>query len=404
MSFYQVGNLAFKSDSVSRFLSNPDNKVTHKMIVLPDCVDFQGGAAWAQVAGTKTWFKSDTVAFPATQVHEFGHNLGMKHSGNSTVGGALSHYSDGSGYMSNVMAWDKEGNQMCFNAAKMWYTGWYSYHHTSIKPTTAENTFDLIALDDLKEGRPIENPATSILELEAEGNSANLYCVFNRAKGINLEVVSDRNKVVIIEQEGPQKTSDWKGALDSQNVLYMQHDWGEPGNTLVIEHVHTSYGTIDYARIKVYVIPPDEMSPSGFEYPEDTKQCEDVVGWHDIDGTTFNCEWYAKANNCENFGHGYENKGHTANTACCVCKNAEPIFDPFVDTLEDTGDDNDTTGTLLSTATVLCEDDTEWYDQQGPTYNCEWYGENINRCHILGNGYRNFGKTAQEACCVACQQ
>lgn len=48
--------------------------------------------------------------------------------------------------------------------------------------------------------------------------------------------------------------------------------------------------------------------------------CENVEGWHDSDGTQFNCEWYSKLRRCEKYGDKYENHGYTANQACCQCK------------------------------------------------------------------------------------
>eukprot|EP00536_Pseudo-nitzschia_multiseries_P000463 jgi/Psemu1/300077/fgenesh1_kg.6_\ len=40
-----------------------------------------------------------------------------------------------------------------------------------------------------------------------------------------------------------------------------------------------------------------------------------------------------------------------------------------------------------------------WHDSDGIAYDCGWYSEG-NRCSLYGNDYRNFGKTASEACVV----
>lgn len=51
-------------------------------------------------------------------------------------------------------------------------------------------------------------------------------------------------------------------------------------------------------------------------------------------------------------------------------------------------------------STCTCEDDpVGWYDSDGPTFSCAWYASGSN-CASWGNGYENFGKTANEACCV----
>lgn len=49
--------------------------------------------------------------------------------------------------------------------------------------------------------------------------------------------------------------------------------------------------------------------------------CEDVPLWHDKDGQKYNCAWYSIGFRCKKYGTLYANNGHTANTACCACKN-----------------------------------------------------------------------------------
>ena len=48
-----------------------------------------------------------------------------------------------------------------------------------------------------------------------------------------------------------------------------------------------------------------------------------------------------------------------------------------------------------------CNDDPEgWYDSDGPTYDCAWYGSDPSYCEWYGDGYANNGVTANMACCV----
>ena len=41
----------------------------------------------------------------------------------------------------------------------------------------------------------------------------------------------------------------------------------------------------------------------------------------------------------------------------------------------------------------------EGHDSDGPVYNCEWYSSG-NNCLSYGDGFTNFGMTANEACCA----
>ncbi len=63
------------------------------------------------------------------------------------------------------------------------------------------------------------------------------------------------------------------------------------------------------------------------------------VGWHDGDGTEFNCGWYGIGNRCTLYGNDYPGTdGKTANEACCACgggisaspPNVEPTASPTI--------------------------------------------------------------------------
>lgn len=47
-----------------------------------------------------------------------------------------------------------------------------------------------------------------------------------------------------------------------------------------------------------------------------------------------------------------------------------------------------------------CRDSpTGWYDSDGSTYNCKWYGQST-RCSDFGHQYARLGKVANQACCA----
>lgn len=66
---------------------------------------------------------------------------------------------------------------------------------------------------------------------------------------------------------------------------------------------------------------PTPLPPSPTSAPTcDPTNCQDnPLGWHDADGSQYNCVWYAQGTNCETYGDGFENDGKTANEACCAC-------------------------------------------------------------------------------------
>ena len=133
------------------------------------------------------------------------------------------------------------------------------------------------------------------------------------------------------------------------------------------------------------------------------------VGWYDIDGPTYSCSWYAQGSNCASYGNSYANFGKTANQACCVCGGGVtgPVPSPVVvppptkaPTRTPSRTPSRSPSKTPTKAPGVCVDNPQgWYDIDGPTYSCPWYAQGSN-CASYGSGYANFGKTANQACCA----
>ncbi len=53
------------------------------------------------------------------------------------------------------------------------------------------------------------------------------------------------------------------------------------------------------------------------------------------------------------------------------------------------------------TPSSSCSDSPSgWYDSDGPQFNCNWYASDPRYCSYYGSYYKNFDKTANQACCV----
>ena len=143
--------------------------------------------------------------------------------------------------------------------------------------------------------------------------------------------------------------------------------------------------------------PTASPTASPTQTPTPPPTCGDEPQWHDSDGITFNCEWYAQKTNCAVYGDNYENNGKTANAACCVCGGGldtpSPTAGPTIATTAEP--------TVSPTAaTTQCTDNPDgWFDSDGSVYNCAWYAQGTN-CADYGDSYANNGVTANMACCV----
>jgi len=126
------------------------------------------------------------------------------------------------------------------------------------------------------------------------------------------------------------------------------------------------------------------------------------VGWYDVDGPNFDCNWYASKDNCEIYGDDHENEGMTANEACCVCGGGDklmPTTSPIAiptpsPTAIPTPSPNGPSGS------TCIDNPIDWYDSGGEFFDCIWYGSDASYCANWGDLFENFNATANQACCV----
>jgi hypothetical protein len=308
--------------------------------------------------------------------------------------------------MGNKAVWTDEGSAMCFNAAKTWWFGWFSNNHRTVRVSSSAYTGIMVSPGQ----STLAGSNDIVIRILAEGNgNKDLYVVFNLAAGANSGVVGSRNQIVIIEQSSATAESMWIAGLSGGNS-WQKANWGS--GTLVVKNCAINWGTPTTAKIVIayssssalncnsYVSSPNVLldnqstagqipakfddtqlftssqlqAPAEPEYPKAV--CEDISGWHDSDGPSFNCEWYASMDTDLRCKHSKRHpfKGHTAMTACCACGGGE--------TVQLTADE--------------CHDQPGWNDNKGK--DCSWYEMKSSRCNRERIGKN--GMTAKDACCI----
>jgi len=162
-------------------------------MIMPSTVP--GGGGLAAMGGDHQMYYSGAENSLELLVHEFGHNLGFHHSGVPDG----SEYGDGS-CMMGCCRW---AQQMCFNAAKSWYTGWYSeqgkegYEELFLDHPGQFWKGKLVGIHDYLYGTFDEIQHRVVLRV-----GLNLYMMFNQKKGVNDGVMEYGNTVVLVEQYG----------------------------------------------------------------------------------------------------------------------------------------------------------------------------------------------------------
>ena len=389
-------------DAISTRLSNKSNlNYDTRIFLMPNTVDFNGAAAWAQVGGNTMWLKDSYASFPIVQVHEYGHLLGQRHSG--AYGNS---YSDNSCYMGNQIPWTDHGAFMCFNPAKTWFFGWYSDHHKTINPKNQAFNEDIVGIDDVVNGKA----GSKRVIVKIAGDNNEFYLMYNRAKGINSEAIGGKDEVVITKQNGDGKDSNFEKSLNS-GEQWVYQNFANTGKNLIVKNCYTKRNTPngDTSRVLIYVqgLNSQQCPTGGGNTGEGNTgggssgggnngggstgggsggTCTDK-NWTDIYGDS--CSWYATNNRCLLNGNVSGSNGWKANDACCVCGGGNRS--------------GNTGGNAGGNGGESCQDDTSWYDAGGEKYTCDWYKRTPTSCEKYGNRFINFGKTANSACCV-CKQ
>ncbi len=389
--------------------------------------------------------KSGSI-FVTTTCTEYGHLLGLQHSGF-----ANNDYADSTCHMGNQLPWNDEGARACFNAAKMWYLNWFEWRHITINPNSSIQNGDnkpffngnLVTLDDTVN----KNTSGEKMILKIEGDATEFFLMYNRAKGVNAEVKGYRDRITITQQNHESAISKARAGLSIGEDWSYQNFAGS-GKSLIVKFCSKKTDSLtgkDTARILVYLkgkndqycpnTPPanssvgstpsasNGSSPNGGS----SSTCYDLPGWKDSAGD--GCAWYATNNNCNTsgftLGKGDNQIPNTANDACCACGGGSTTkpTDASVSnnaaggsissksaggSVSNNSVSNNSAGGSVSnnigggsgTGGPTCEDEPGWYDNGGTGFNCEWYGRNSRNCELFGHKFKNFGKTANQACCV----
>jgi len=217
------------------------------MYILPAVVNFQDSAAYAYLNGYLSVVLNDYASMRYVIMHEIGHSLGHHHSGQK---GSI--YGDDT-CMMGTQIYDQIVPRTCFNGAKSWWFDWYSDRHATLTPTSGSAILNMLSIDDYLNGQANSDDQYTIARI-VESNEMDLFVMYNRAEGVNSEVLGHRDQVTIVRQKGGGTQSWLEAGLDEDGTSqWTKNDWNDSGHDLVVQVCERVAGTPDYARVIIYV-------------------------------------------------------------------------------------------------------------------------------------------------------
>jgi len=201
----------------------------HVVFNLEGCYVDCGWAAYAYINSWNQVYQGNYYFMTGVQVHEYGHNLGMAHSGG--LNGAT--YTDHTCMMGNPLYSDDVG-KMCFNPAKNFYIGWYNTGGIQTYTPSEENVWSgtLMGVGEWKD-YPAQHPV--VVKIET-GTNTDYFVGFNRAAGANAENDEADDLVTIIEtgNNGLSYSQSFLKGYIGAGQNYVFPNWQGTGSDLTV--------------------------------------------------------------------------------------------------------------------------------------------------------------------------
>ena len=344
-------------------------------------------------------------------MHELGHNLGYRHSGSSE-----SEYGDDTGFMGGKgVSWQEEV-RMCFNAAKSFYSQWYYDRHLTVKPKVLGLAWNghLVGIDDYVKDRITNDDDQVILRVAGNGET-DLFMMFNRAKGINEDVVGFPNMVTIVSQADALSPSTLLAGLKSQNI-FRKDNWAGTGFNLIIQDCGHKRDAVDFAKVRIYLYNGEEgiachlpinIDKLGYSVVPIEKKCEDDDQhsfFVKVDAGSIvsqQCKWLAnkqparRRELCLERGNGLGGYGLAHEVCCETCSQALPITIPVPIEKRCEDEEHDRFFLKVDAGSIVSKQ-CKWLANKKPA-------RLRKLCLERGYGLDGYGM-AHEVCCETCAQ
>ena len=186
----------------------------HVMICLPPGTGF-----WLAFSFTNyhiSVYNDVWCSYLSTNIHEIGHNLGLKHSNEN------GNYQDQTGYM-GFSYFAETWPSMCFNGLKHWNLGWFSDRTATVNPFQGPWRGKVAAFVDYNLTASDENVIVNV---------GDLYIQYNRATKFNYQTREKKNEITIVQDK--TGGSEMLGGLADETANFTYANFTGSNQTLVV--------------------------------------------------------------------------------------------------------------------------------------------------------------------------
>jgi hypothetical protein len=228
------------------------DQADHFLFVLPpNTADGWIASGW--MFGSNTTYNDKWANYVSIQMHEFGHNFGMGHSGLGS-----NEYADRSGMMG--ISYDQDdGPKMCFNATKSSKFGWFSdkeltFYESDWASGQGAWTGKIVGAANYDQAASDQYLLLKIHSINGDESSSSLTINFNRGTGFNSGTSTGKDRLLVVSTATPTgyNTSLLEANLGSGESQIFANYWPSGGDLVItVNDITTDTNGLMYADVEI---------------------------------------------------------------------------------------------------------------------------------------------------------